>query len=71
MDKILLIWDRLPKTIKVFFYLSVSTIFAEILIELKAVEQTLIVRILAQIINLAIVALQESIPAIREKFIQK
>jgi hypothetical protein len=62
------IWDNLPKTVKVFFYLAVSTIFAEILIELRGLEQTLLVRILAQIINLGIVALQEGVPAVKSRF---
>ena len=60
-------FDKLPKTIKVFGYLAISTILAEVLIELKAVEQSLMIRILAQLINLAIVFLQEAIPAVRER----
>ena len=60
-------FDKLPKTVKVFGYLAISTILAEILIELKAIDQSLIVRILAQLINLTIVAIQEAVPAIKDR----
>lgn len=65
------IWNELPKTVKVFFYLALSTILAEVAIELGSLEQTLVIRILAQLINLAIVFLEESVPAIRRKLSKK
>lgn len=61
-------FDSLPKTVKVFFYLALSTILAEVLVELKVFEQTFIVRVLAQLINLGLVFLEESVPAVRAKF---
>lgn len=64
----LAIWEKLPKTAKVFFYLALSTILAEVLVELTAIDQTFIVRVSAQLINLIIVALQESVPVIRDRF---
>lgn len=67
MDRVLNIWNNLPKTVKVFFYLALSTILAEVLIELNAIEQTLLVRISAQLINLVIVFLQEAIPEARRR----
>jgi hypothetical protein len=62
------LWNKLPKTVKVFFYLALSTVLAEVLVELKLVEQTILVRLLAQIVNLVIVFLQESIPAVKARF---
>ena len=67
MDKIKAHWEKLPKTIKVFVYLAVSIILSEGLIELGGLEQGFIVRILAQIINLGLVLLEETAPAIRAK----
>lgn len=61
------IWNELPKTVKVFFYLAGSTILAEILIELGALEQTVIVRVLAQLINLGVVFLEESVPSVKTR----
>jgi len=61
------IWDNLPKTVKVFFYLALSTILAEVLVELKIFEQTFVIRVSAQLINLALVFLEESVPAVRAK----
>lgn len=61
------IWNELPKTAKVFFYLALSTILAEVAIELGSLEQTLVIRILAQLINLGIVFLEESVPAIKRR----
>lgn len=59
------IWNELPKTIKVFFYLALSTILSELAIELGGLEQTFLIRILAQLINLGIVFLEESIETVR------
>jgi len=67
MKKIKEIWDALPKTIKVFFYISISIILSELLIELGNLEETFIVRVLAQIINLIIVFLEELVPEVKEK----
>jgi hypothetical protein len=67
MEKLQTIWDVLPKTVKVFIYLAISTILSEVLVELKTVDQTFLVRISAQLINLAIVLVQEVIPAIKNR----
>lgn len=68
MDKIKSFWGKLPKTVKVFFYIALSTLLSELLIELRGIEQVFIVRFLAQIINMAIVLIEESVPAVRAKF---
>ena len=60
-------WNKLPKTLKVLVYVIISTILAELLIELAVIEQTFFVRAGAQIVNVLIVFLQESIPAARAK----
>lgn len=64
------LWNSLPKTVKVFVYLSVSIILSETLIELGGLEQGLLVRILAQVINLGLVLLKESVPAIKAKLMK-
>jgi hypothetical protein len=63
------VWARTPKTVKVFFYLALSTFLAELLIEFRGMEQVFIVRFLAQVINLGIVFLQEAIPEARRRLI--
>jgi hypothetical protein len=66
MQKIKLFWDSLPKTVKVFFYMVLSTCLAEALIELKGIQQTYIIRVLAQLINLGIVFLEDIVPEIKK-----
>lgn len=69
MSKFISYWNNeMPKTLKVFFYLVVSIILSETLIELGNIEQGFIVRVSAQIINLILVFLEESIPAVKKKF---
>lgn len=68
MEKLKQFWGTLPKTAKVFVYLAVSTLLSEWLIELRAMEPTMWVRYLVQIINLLIVLLQESVPAVAARF---
>lgn len=61
-------WENLDPTLKVFIYLSISTILSEILIDLGNLEQTLLVRISAQLINLAIVFIEKDlVPALKRK----
>jgi len=61
-------WENLDSTLKVFIYLSISTILSEILIDLGNLKQTLLVRISAQLINLAIVFIEKDlIPALKRK----
>ena len=67
MKKIKVTWDSLPKTVKVFFYIALSIILSEALIEFANIEQTFIVRILAQVINLGIVFLEEAIPEVKNR----
>ena len=67
MDKIIKNWENLPKTIKVFFYITISIVLSECLIELGHFENTFIIRILAQIINLVIVFLQEAVPEVKKR----
>ena len=61
-------WENLDPTLKVFIYLAISTILSEILIDLGNLEQTLLVRISAQLINLAIVFIEKDlVPALKRK----
>jgi len=61
-------WENLDPTLKVFIYLSVSTILSEILIDLGNLKQTLLVRISAQLINLAIVFIEKDlVPVLKRK----
>ena len=68
MNKVKEFYDKLPKTVKVFFYIAVSTVLAEVLIELKSIDQSLVVRVLAQLINLAIVFIEEAYPEVKKRF---
>jgi len=63
-------WNNLPKTVKVFAYLIISTLLAEGLVELGNMEKTFLVRVLAQVINLGIVFLQEAVPEVRRRLIK-
>ena len=67
MEKVKAFWGALPKTLKVFVYIVVSIILSEGLIELGNLEQGFIVRVLAQIVNLSIVFLEEAIPEVRKR----
>lgn len=67
-DKLSEVWNRLPKTAKVFVYLVVSILLSESLIELAHLEQGFIVRVLAQVVNLTLVFLQEAVPAVKSRF---
>ena len=67
MTKIKQIWEALPKTVKVFFYIAISIVLSEGLIEVANLEQTFVVRVLAQIINLLIVLVEEVEPVVRAK----
>ena len=67
MNKITTLWESLPKTIKVFCFLALSTILSELAIELGGLEQTFLIRTLAQIINLGLVGVEESVPAIKSR----
>ena len=67
MNKIKLFWESLPKTVKVFVYMVVSTILAESLIELGGFEQVFVVRVLAQVINLSLVLIKELIDFNKKK----
>jgi hypothetical protein len=60
-------WVKLPKTAKVFAYIALSILLSELLIELANLEQVFFVRFLAQVINLAVVFLQEAVPAVRDR----
>lgn len=63
--------EKLPKTVKVFFYIAISIVLSEALIEIGGFKQTFIIRILAQIINLVIVFLQETIPEVKNRLAKK
>jgi len=67
MKKVIKKWNKLPKSVKVFFYMVLSTILAEGLIELGSLEQSFVIRILAQVINLAIVLIEDVEPIIKAK----
>jgi len=67
MNRITKLWENLPKTLKVFCFLALSTILSELVIELGGLEQTFLIRTLAQIINLGLVGVEESVPAIKSR----
>jgi hypothetical protein len=67
MNKIIAIYESLPKTVKVFGYLALSTILAELLIELGGLEQTFLVRISAQLINLGLVFAEQTAGTVKER----
>ena len=67
MTKIQNLWNSLPKTLKVFFYIALSIILSESAIELFTLEQTFVVRILAQLINLGLVFINEAIPEVKKR----
>jgi hypothetical protein len=67
MNKIIAIYESLPKTVKVFGYLALSTILAELLIELRGLEQTFLVRISAQLINLGLVFAEQTAGTVKER----
>lgn len=71
MKKIQEIWNNLPKTIKVFFYISLSTILSEVLIEIGRFEQTFLIRISAQLINLGLVFLGDVITEVKTRIESK
>jgi len=65
MKKIIAIWNSLPKTAKVFCYVAISYILSEALIEIGKFEQTFLIRISAQLINLALVFIGDLITEIK------
>ena len=67
MNRITKLWENLPKTLKVFCFLALSTILSELVIELGGLEQTFLIRTLAQIINLGLVGVEEGVPAIKAR----
>lgn len=67
MEKIKAFWEGLPKTVKVFAFLAVSSFLAEVIVELGGLEQTLTVRWLGVYINLIIVGVIEATPILRDK----
>ena len=71
MKKIIEFWNALPKTVRVFCYIGLSEILAEVAIELGSFEQVFLIRTLSRIINLALVFLQEAIPAIKQRLAVK
>jgi len=69
MSRIINIWESMPKTVKVFFYLVISIILSETLIEIGNLERTFIIRISAQIINLILVYLGEVVPEVKNRLL--
>jgi thiamine pyrophosphate-dependent acetolactate synthase large subunit-like protein len=65
--KIKEIWEALPKSAKVLFYVGISTVLAEAVIELGNFEQTFLIRVLAQLINLLIVFIQDLIVEVKAR----
>ena len=70
MKKIKEIWDNLPKTLKVFVYMAVSYILSEGLIEIGKFEQTFLIRVSAQLINLALVFIGDLVTEIKARLIK-
>ena len=60
-------YEKLPKTVKVFFYIAISIVLSELVIELGHFEETFIIRVLAQVINLVIVFLEEAVPEVKNR----
>jgi len=67
MNRITKLWENLPKTIKVFCFLALSTLLSELAIELGVLSQTFLVRISAQLINLLLVGLEQGVPEIKAR----
>lgn len=67
MKKIIETWNNLPKTAKVFCYIAVSYILSEALIEIGKFEQTFLIRVSAQLINLTIVFIGDLVTEIKSR----
>lgn len=65
------IWNELPKTVKVFFYIFASYTLKFIAVRLGLIEDSVLADYLVGLINLAIVFLEESVPAIKRKILKK
>lgn len=65
MNKIQEMWDSLPKSAKVLVYMIVSFILSEGLIEIGKFEQTFLIRVSAQIINLLLVFIVDLVKEIK------
>lgn len=71
MNKIKEYWDKLPKTVKVFFYIAFSYSLKELAVYLGAFEDSFFADYLVGLINIVIVFLEESVPAVRAKLSRK
>ena len=59
------LWDSLPKSAKVLVYMIISFILSEGLIEIGKFEQTFLIRVSAQIINLLLVFIVDLVKEIK------
>ena len=67
MSKIQEVWDSLPKSAKVLVYMIVSFILSEGLIEIGKFEQTFLIRVSAQIINLLLVFIVDLVKEVKAR----
>lgn len=68
MQEILNRWNALPKTVKVFVYLAVSALLGQLSIDLGLIaENSLLAKYALIPINIAIVLLQETAPAVKSR----
>ena len=65
MKKIQEVWDNLPKSAKVLVYMIISFILSEGLIEIGKFEQTFLIRVSAQIINLLLVFIVDLVKEVK------
>jgi hypothetical protein len=63
-------WNKLPKTAKVFVYVFVSYTLKAISVELGMLEDSALADYLVGVINLAIVFIQEAVPAVKAKLVK-
>jgi len=71
IEKIKEFWEKLPKTAKVFVYVAFSYILSEVAIELGTFDSNFIPRLLAGIINIALVFIEEAIPEVKKRLEKK
>lgn len=67
MEKVKAFWESLPSTAKVFVYLLVSGVLAELALDLNVIGDVWWAHYLLIPINLAIVLIQKDVPEVYRK----
>lgn len=67
MERLKEYWGKLPKTAKVFFYIALSYSLKELAVYLGAFKDSFFADYLVGLINIGIVFLEESVPAVRDR----